>query len=112
MDDRQLPGACGSGMHQRSLWKSGAGHPRRFSITNELQVEDDENVADRLADEAVLAMVKVPDTRRSGPGCRNREWASEDHRGRRYSAARSILWRYASWATHHQHLCRTQDRKR
>ena len=86
--------------------------PRAAPITNEPQVEDDENVADRLADEAVLAMVKVPDTRRSGPGCRNREWASEDHRGRRYPAARSILWRYASWATHHQHLCRIQDRKR
>lgn len=36
--------------------------PRAAPITNELQVEDDENVADRLADEAVLAMVKVPDT--------------------------------------------------
>ena len=35
---------------------------RAAAITNELQVEDDENVADRLADEAVVEMVKVPDT--------------------------------------------------
>jgi hypothetical protein len=36
-----------------------AGHSRKYG---QLQVEDEETVADRRADDAVVAMVAVPDT--------------------------------------------------